>query len=196
MKKVAVVGFGFMGMTHSLNIFKNQDLELVAIIDKDIESIEQKLKQPEGNFSTGEIDPEKIQKVNKYHSLTDCIENEDFEAVHVCVHTDLHFQITKEALQAGKHVLLEKPFSLDIQECRELIDRAHKKDLILMVAHVLRFMPPYLKLRSWIEKEEFGKLKFLSMTRFSGVAILSETEGERWASAPSSTFGSSTTRCV
>jgi len=61
MNKVAVVGFGFMGMTHSLNIFKNQDLELVAIIDKDIESIEQKLKQPEGNFSTGEIDPDYIQ---------------------------------------------------------------------------------------------------------------------------------------
>ncbi len=185
MKKVAVVGFGFMGMTHSLNIFKNQDLELVAIIDKDIESIEQKLKQPEGNFSTGEIDPDKIQKVNKYHSLTDCIDNEDFDAVHVCVHTDQHYQITKEALQAGKHVLLEKPFSLDINECRELIGLSHEKDLILMVAHVLRFMPPYLKLRSCIEKEEFGNLKFLSMTRFSGVPLWGQ-----WVQKQSS-YGSS-----
>ena len=79
MKKVAVVGFGFMGMTHSLNIFKNPELDLVAIIDKDIESIEKKLRQPEGNFSTGEIDPDKIKKVNKYHSLSDCISKEDIE---------------------------------------------------------------------------------------------------------------------
>ena len=43
MKKVAVVGFGFMGMTHTLNIFKNPDIELVAIVDKDLESIEDKL---------------------------------------------------------------------------------------------------------------------------------------------------------
>lgn len=185
MKKVVVVGFGFMGMTHSLNIFKNQDLELTAIIDKDIESIEQKLKQPEGNFSTGEIDPEKIRKVNKYHSLSDCINNENFDAVHVCVHTNLHYQITKEALQAGKHVLLEKPFSLDIKECRELIGLAYEKDLILMVAHVLRFVSPYLKLSSWIKTEEYGKLKFLSLTRFSGLPMWGQ-----WVQKQSS-FGSS-----
>ena len=185
MKKVVVVGFGFMGMTHTLNIFKNQDLELVAIIDNDIESIELKLKQPDGNFSTGEIDPDQIKKVNKYHSLSECINNEDFDAVHVCVHTNLHYQITMEALQANKHVLLEKPFSLDINECRELIRLAEEKNLILMVAHVLRFVPPYLKLKSWIKTEEFGKLKFLSMTRFSGLPMWGQ-----WVQKQSS-FGSS-----
>jgi predicted dehydrogenase len=185
MKKVVVVGFGFMGMTHSLNIFKNQDLELVAIVDKDIESIDQKLKQPEGNFATGGIDPQKIQKVNKYHSLSDCIDKEEFDAIHVCVHTSLHYQIAKESLLAGKHVLLEKPFSLDIEECKEIIDLANNKDLILMVAHVLRFMPPYQKLKSLIEDEEFGSLKFLSLTRFSGIPLWGE-----WAQKQSS-FGSS-----
>ena len=185
MKKVVVVGFGFMGMTHSLNIFKNQDLELVAIIDKDIESIDQKLKQPEGNFATGEIDPQKIHNVNKYNSLAECIDKEEFDAVHVCVHTNLHYKITIEALSAGKHVLLEKPFSLNVEECQEMIDLANDKELILMVAHVLRFMPPYQKLKSIIENEEFGRLNFLSLTRFSGVPLWGE-----WAQKQSS-FGSS-----
>ena len=40
MKKVAVVGFGFMGMTHTINILKNKDLNLVAIVDKDLDGIE------------------------------------------------------------------------------------------------------------------------------------------------------------
>ena len=179
------MGFGFMGMTHSLNIFKNRDLGLVAIVDKDVESIEQKLKQPEGNFSTGDIDPKIIQDVNKYNSLSDCIDKEEFDAVHVCVHTNLHYKITMEALNAGKHVLLEKPFSLNIEECKEMIDLANDKELILMVAHVLRFMPPYQKLKSLIENEEFGRLKFLSLTRFSGVPLWGE-----WAQKQT-LFGSS-----
>ena len=185
MKKVVVVGFGFMGMTHSLNIFENPSLELVAIIDKDVDGIERKLKQPEGNFATGKIDPEKIQKVKKYHSLSDCIEKEEFDAVHICVHTSLHNQITREALMAGKHVLLEKPFSLDPEECQGMIDLANEKDLILMVAHVLRFMPPYKKLKSLIKDETYGSLNFLSMTRFSGIPLWGE-----WAKKQSS-YGSS-----
>lgn len=183
--KVVVVGFGFMGMTHSLNILKNQDLDLVAIVDKDIESIERKLEQPEGNFATGDIDQQKIQKVIKYRSLSDCIEKEDFDAVHVCVHTNLHYKITIEALNAGKHVLLEKPFSLDLGECKEMIRLANKKKLILMVAHVLRFMPPYQKLKSMIEDKDFGRLKFLSMARFSGLPLWGEWEQKQ------SAFGSS-----
>ena len=185
MKKVVVVGFGFMGMTHSINIFKNRGLELVAIVDIDVEGIERKLNQPEGNFATGEIDPRKIQKVSKYSSLTECIVNEEFDAVHVCVHTSLHYQFTMEALNAGKHVLLEKPFSLDVDECQGMIDLANEKNLILMVAHVLRFMPPYQKLESYIQNKEFGRLKFLSMTRFSGVPLWGE-----WVQKQSA-FGSS-----
>ena len=57
MKKVAVVGFGFMGMTHTKSILKNENLQLVAIVDKDVDGIESKLQADSGNFSTGDIDP-------------------------------------------------------------------------------------------------------------------------------------------
>ena len=56
MNKVAVVGFGFMGMTHTLNILKNKDLKLVAIVDVNPELIEKNLHSKGGNFSTGNID--------------------------------------------------------------------------------------------------------------------------------------------
>ena len=169
MKRVAVVGFGFMGMTHTLNILQNADLELVAIVDKDPASIEKNLFAPGGNFSTGNIDPEVLQNIRKYSDLHDCLHEEDLDAVHICVHTELHYEMAKLALMHDKHVLLEKPFTLDIVQARELIELAEEKNRILMVAHVVRFMPPYQKLKQWIDSKEFGELKFLSMTRISGV---------------------------
>jgi predicted dehydrogenase len=169
MKKVAVVGFGFMGMTHTQSILKNENLQLVAIVDKDVEGIESKLQDDSGNFSTGDIDVEVINSIKKYSTLTECLQFEELDAVHVCVHTDLHYEIAKEALMHGKHVFLEKPICLDVRQGEELINLAKEKELILMVAHVVRFMPPYQKLKKWIDNEEFGKLKFLSLSRFSGV---------------------------
>lgn len=169
MKKVAVVGFGFMGMTHTINILKNKEMKLVAIVDKDLDGIEEKLTADSGNFSTGNIDPEVLAPIQKYSDLDDCLKNEELDAVHICVHTDLHFDLAKKALSAGLHVFLEKPMTLDIQQGEELIDLAEEKDCIFMVGHVLRFMSPYLMLKKWIDEETYGKLNFLSMSRFSGV---------------------------
>ncbi len=169
MKKVAVIGFGFMGITHSINILKNENLKLAAIIEKDVNSISEKLGQKIGNLATGNVDTETLNKVPVYSTLESCLENEKLDAVHVCVHTDLHFPIVKEALNKGLHVLVEKPFCLNITEGEELVKLANKKNLILMVAHVVRFMPPYTKLIKMIHSDNYGTLKFLSLTRFSGV---------------------------
>ena len=169
MKKVAVVGFGFMGMTHTINILKNKDLSLVAIVDKDLDGIEEKLTADSGNFSTGDIDPEVVASIQKYSDLDDCLKNEELDAVHICVHRDLHYVLAKKALSAGLNVFLEKPMTLDIQQGEELIDLAEKEECIFMVGHVLRFMSSYQMLKSWIDEETYGKLNFLSMSRFSGV---------------------------
>jgi len=169
MKRVAVVGFGFMGMTHALNILRNADLQLVAIVDKDPETIEKNLTAKSGNFSTGEIDPAQISNITKYSDFDECLEKEELDAVHLCVHTDLHYEMARNALLHNKHVFLEKPFTLDIKEAEELIDLARRKSRILMIAHVVRFMPPYQKLKHWIDSKEFGELKFLSLSRFSGI---------------------------
>jgi len=185
MRKVVVVGFGFMGITHTLNILKNNDLELVAIVDTDTDGIEQKLFQNEGNLPIGDLDPKMIQGVRKYKRFSDCLKMETFDAVHICVHTNLHYSLTKEALNAGKHVLLEKPFCLDIREGEDLISLAQENDCILMVAHVLRFEPAYLKLKFWIDSKEYGNLKFLSLSRYSGLPLWGQWKNKQ------SEFGSS-----
>jgi predicted dehydrogenase len=169
MKRIAVAGFGFMGMTHALNILKNKDLRLVAIVDPDISLIEKNIDKKGGNFSTGNIDKKDLASIHKYSSLDECLNSEDLDAISICVHTNLHYELTRKALLHGKHVFLEKPFCLDIKEGEELISLAENKKKILMVGHVVRFMPPYQKLKQWIDSKEFGELKFLSLSRFTGL---------------------------
>lgn len=171
MIKVAVVGFGFMGIVHSQNILKNKNLELIAIIEKDVESVSKKINDPGGNFSTGETDANTIKKVPVYESLSECLEKHVLDAVHICVHTDLHYPLVKYALEKGLHVLVEKPFVLDVKKGEELIELAKFKERVLMVAHVVRFMSPYKKLAKLIETEKYGKMSFLSLSRFSGLPV-------------------------
>ena len=133
--------------------------------------VAQKVDDPDGNFSTGEMDTDTIKKVPVFTSLEACLKEVEIEAISICVHTNLHYTIAKEALDSGLHVMLEKPFVLDVEEGRELIQLASEKHKILMVAHVLRFMSPYKKLAEFIESGKYGKLKFLSLGRFSGVPL-------------------------
>ena len=172
--KIAVVGFGFMGITHTMNIMKNPKWELVAIVDKNPDNIRKNLSEQVGNFSTGNFSENEISKIKTYSSFEDCIAGENLDACVLAVHTNSHFTLTKLALEAGIHVFLEKPFCLNISEGEELIELARTKNLLLMIGHVVRFMPPYQKLKNWIDSGEFGPLKFLSLTRFSGLPVWGE----------------------
>lgn len=169
MINVAIIGFGFMGMTHAINIQRNKKMNLRAIITRDVESISAKLSQQVGNFSSGEIDVNAIKQVPAYKSLRECLRSEKIDAVQICVHTDLHYDIAKEAIENGLHVFLEKPMTLRIEEGRLLIAFARQQNVKLMVGHVVRFMPAYQKLKEWVDSKEFGALKFMSLTRFTGL---------------------------
>ncbi len=167
--KVAVVGFGFMGITHTRNILQKSNLELVAIVDKNPGNVKKNINEQIGNLLVGGIKEKDVAKIEVYSSVDECLLKENPDVFVIAVHTDFHFNLTKKALENGISVFLEKPFCLDIREGEELINLAQKANLLLMVGQVVRFMPPYQKLKKWIDSGEFGNLKFLSMTRFSGV---------------------------
>lgn len=169
MTNVAIIGFGFMGLTHALNVLKNKRMNLAAIITRDGSNLKTKLQHQTGNFSSGEIDESTILRIPVYPTLRECLKHEKLDAVLICVHTDLHYQITAEAMEQGLHVFLEKPITLRIEEAKLLIGLGRQKQLKFMVGHVVRFMPAYKKLKSWIENEALGRLNFISLTRFSGL---------------------------
>jgi predicted dehydrogenase len=185
MLNVVVAGFGFMGMTHTANILKNPAVHLSAIVDKYTNGIYEKLNNESGNFSTGTIKAEDLSQITVYEDFEVALKQEKPDACIIAVHTDLHYELAALAIEAGAHVFLEKPFSLDINEARQLIELAQARKKTLMIGHVVRFMPAYQVLKKWIDTSEYGQLEFLSMSRFSGIPVWGQWKDKQKA------FGSS-----
>jgi len=174
MQKFVIVGFGFMGMTHAMSVLNHPGAQLVAIVDLDPGKALENLGQEAGNLDTVALKKEDISDIHTYTSLEKCFAEEKPDACILSVHTDLHYSMAVQVLEAGIHLLVEKPLVLDPAQGEKLIELATERNLLLMVAHVVRFMPPYQKLKQWIESGEFGELSWLSMTRFTGLPAWGE----------------------
>jgi predicted dehydrogenase len=98
--------------------------------------------------------------VRRDRSFAEALQDSTIDVVDVCLPTDMHEAATIEALRAGKHVLVEKPMALDGTACDRMIEEAQKHGRVLMVAQVLRFMPPYVALASSIRGEPVRSASF------------------------------------
>ena len=95
----------------------------------------------------------------------DILTNPAIDAVVVAVPTNFHFKITQEALQAGKHVLCEKPLALLPQECLTLGALASRVGRVLMVGHIFVFNQGIVKLREYIASGEMGRVHYAHSER-------------------------------
>jgi predicted dehydrogenase len=163
--RTVVAGFGFMGKTHACNILKSETMTLTAVVDSRPDALS--LVQ-EGNIKTEGLDANTLAGIRLYPSLEDCLKAETVDLVYICVHTPAHYAMAMKALQHGAHVFIEKPFVLNIDEGLALIEEAKRCRRLLGVAHVVRFMPSYLKLRELFIDRTYGELQFISLSRFSG----------------------------
>lgn len=90
------------------------------------------------------------------------------DALDLCLPTPLHPRLAIAALEAGKHVLCEKPMALDMESCERMLAAARASGRILMIAHVLRFAPAYQALAEAVGSQRYGRLRHLRLTRSSG----------------------------
>ena len=91
----------------------------------------------------------------------------DVDAVDICLPTPLHREAAERALAAGKHVLLEKPIALTLEDADAIVAAAQRADRVLMVGHVLRFFPAYAELRRRVQAGELGRLRALTAQSLS-----------------------------
>lgn len=143
--KIGVIGAGRLGTFHTKVYSRLDNVKLVGICDCNLaRAIEIGKKYHTASYSD-------------YEDLFDKI-----EAVSIAVPTSLHYNIAKEFLKHGIHVLIEKPITQTLSEADELIEIAKEKKLIIQVGHIERFnsavlaIEPYLKKPKFIECQRLG----------------------------------------
>jgi predicted dehydrogenase len=144
--KVAVLGLGFMGATHLKALKALPDVTVAAVCSDDPRPLSGDLSFIQGNIG-GPGERFDFSNVKTYPNVEPIIADPEIEAVDICLPSHMHAAVAIEALRAGKHVLVEKPMALDGPAADGMIEAAERAGKILMAAHVLRFMPPYVGLR-------------------------------------------------
>ncbi len=177
MLKTGVIGLGMMGRVH-LGAYNNiTNVEVTAVSDKFVKKLKGDLTGG-GNIATDQNFFD-FSKVSCYEDADELIQNKDLDFIDICLPTHLHAQFAVKALEAGKHVLCEKPMARNLEECDKMIDTANKADKKLMIAQCLRFWPEYEILRDYIQNKKLGRLTGLFCFRGSGTPDRGSETGEK-----------------
>jgi predicted dehydrogenase len=167
MEKIAIIGFGFMGVVHAKNVIASPALKLCGIIDNRDGDIFASIEST-GNAGELNLPLRKLKQVPVYKTLQGCVTEQQPDAIIICVPLFLHYEITKQALELGLNVLLEKPFCPELEQCRKLIELAKNQQKTLMIAHCVRFAPEWQFLAKCIQDRRYGELELLSTSRMGG----------------------------
>ncbi|MGH2548781.1 MAG: Gfo/Idh/MocA family protein, partial [Thermomicrobiales bacterium] len=89
-------------------------------------------------------------------SIDEVLSSPLIDAIDICVPTPWHRELTERAIAAGKHVLLEKPLALNLEDADALVALGEHTDRVFMIAHVLRFWPEYEKLQQLAATGDYG----------------------------------------
>ena len=116
-------------------------------------------------------------------SLEKVLDRADITAVAIATPAETHGSIVRQALDAGKHVFVEKPFVLNEDEGRELLGLARTRGLTLMVGHILQYHPAFLALKDMVKNGETGTLNYIYSHRLNLGKIRRE-ENILWSFAP------------
>jgi UDP-2-acetamido-3-amino-2,3-dideoxy-glucuronate N-acetyltransferase len=126
---------------------------------------------------------QQYQHVDLYENADAMLSNSDIDAVVVATPAITHGALIKKALEAGKHVFVEKPLCLDVEEARSLGAQAEKLGKVLMVGHLLRYHPAFLAIQHAIEEGAIGPLRYIYSNRLNLGQIRRE-ENALWSFAP------------
>src|SRR6516164_2946741 len=148
--KTAVFGTGFVGRVHLEGIRRLGNVDLYAIGEPEIEK---------GKKLAEEFGAEKVEA--DYKKL---LADPNLDAVHVCVPNALHFPIAKDALEAGKHVICEKPLATSVEEARQLVEVAARAKRRNATFHNLRYYPMVQHMRRMREDGDLGEIMVVQGT--------------------------------
>ncbi|MBD3627486.1 Gfo/Idh/MocA family oxidoreductase [Cyclobacterium sp.] len=141
--KVAVVGTGFIGPAHIEALRRNPNIEVAALCEVNEELAKAKAAQL---------------GIAKAMLFEDMLKDTSIRAVHICTPNFLHYAQSKAVLEAGKHVVCEKPLATKIEEAEELVKLAKKSGLVNAVHFNLRYYPMVRQMKTMRESGELGDI--------------------------------------
>lgn len=158
---------GKMGLSHAAIVGAHPGVEMVSVCDTS-SLIRDGIK--------------KFSKVKTYSDYRKMIDEESLDFVVVATPTKYHYQMVKYAMEKGLHVFCEKPFSLNVEEGKELVDLAVKKGLVNQVGFHNHFLGTFRELKRLLDREVLGEL-----VHFTGEAygpVVTKEKGGTWRSDP------------
>lgn len=164
---IAVIGSGYWGKNLVRNFSKLKALSVVC--DKNEKTLKEIKAQYPGVKTTS--DSKKVMSDKK------------IDAVVIAAPAASHYRLAKEALKSGKHVFVEKPLALKMNDAEELIRLAEEKSKVLMVGHILQYHSAVIKLKELVDSGELGKIRYIYSNRLNIGKIRTE-ENILWSFAP------------
>ena len=150
MKKIAIIGCGTIGNTHAAAFNGCEDAELVYAVDL----IKAKAEAFAEKYNILNVETD-------YHKM---LKDPEIDAVSVCLPNYLHCPVTIDALQAGKHVLCEKPIALNLEEAVSMRDEAKKQNLQCVIGVVNRFNDNVNAIKNLITNGDLGKVYHVNLS--------------------------------
>ena len=142
--RVGVIGTGFIGPAHVEALRRLPGIEVVALADRDDAIANEKADQ--------------LGIAARFGDYRLLLASPDIDAVHICTPNNFHYAMAKDALNAGKHVVCEKPLATRTSEARELVELAERKGLAHAVHFNVRYYPLMRQARAMVLRGDLGKI--------------------------------------
>ena len=166
-KSVCVIGAGYWGKNHIRTL--NELGYLGGIVASNQETINKFSKE--------------YPNLKLFLSLDDALQEGSFKGFTVATNAATHYPLSKKVIEGGKHVLVEKPFTLRNDHAINLVELAKKNDVNVMVGHVLLFHPAIKKIKELIKDNKIGKLQYIYSNRLNLGQVRTD-ENVFWSLAP------------
>ena len=164
---IALIGAGYWGKNHLKNLYRLEALHSVL----------------ESNDQIAAQRAEEYPDVRFLENEAEILENSEIQGVVIAAPAALHFKLTKQYLEAGKDVLVEKPLALTVAEGKQLVRIAEENKRVLMVGHILRYHAAVERLKAFIDAGEIGDLRYIYSNRLN-IGKLRHEENVLWSFAP------------
>ena len=148
---IAVIGLGWFGEIHCETISGIPELDLAGLATRRPE----RLKEMSAKFGV-------TKTATDYREI---LADPAIDAVSIVTQWHQHVEPACDALEAGKHVFLEKPMAMDLEECRRILDAARSARGILQVGHICRFNPRYRMAKQAVDDGRIGRIVAMSSRR-------------------------------